>query len=75
MTPLPMAHLNGNGNFFVSGTIYCPDPIHMRLEGNLGDTGNQILCGTANILGTAEINVDYDGRNGGNNPSQIIIVQ
>jgi hypothetical protein len=74
MTPLPEAHLNGNGNFFIGGTIYCPAPIHMRLEGDLGDTGNQILCGSANILGTAEITVDYDGRNAGNAPSSICIV-
>ncbi|TKJ37312.1 MAG: hypothetical protein CEE38_07360 [Planctomycetes bacterium B3_Pla] len=63
--PSPEAHLNGNGDFILSGTIYFPDPIHLRLEGDLGDTGNQILCGTASILGTARISVNYDGRNYG----------
>ncbi|MHC4227218.1 MAG: pilus assembly protein TadG-related protein [Planctomycetota bacterium] len=63
--PSPEAHLNGNGDFMLSGTIYFPNPIHLRLEGDLGDTGNQVLCGTASILGTAEISVNYDGRNYG----------
>ncbi|UCD28172.1 MAG: hypothetical protein JSV03_13920, partial [Planctomycetota bacterium] len=70
----PDAHLNGNGQFYISGTIYLPDPIHMRLEGDLGDTGNQILCGTANIRGTAALHVNYDGRNRGNSPSRVCLV-
>jgi hypothetical protein len=74
MPDLPDAHLNGNGDFFISGTIYCPDPVHMRLEGDLGDTGNQVLCGTANILGTAEMNVNYDGRNYGNTTARSCLV-
>lgn len=59
----PEAHLNGNGNFFISGTLYFPDPIHMRLEGNLGEAGNQILCGSAKVEGRATITVNYDRRN------------
>jgi hypothetical protein len=73
--PRPEAHLNGNGNFSISGTIYLPDPIHLRLEGDLGDTGNQVLCGTASILGTAEINVNYDGRNYGNSTVRCCLVR
>ena len=74
MAPLPDAHLNGNGNFNVKGTIYFPDPIHCRLEGDLGDTGNQVLCGTAKIMGTAEVNIDYDGRNGGDSTARSCLV-
>jgi hypothetical protein len=74
MTPLPEAHLNGNGDFGISGTIYCPDPIHLRLEGNLGDTGNQVLCGTLEVAGRANISIDYDGRNGGNSESHVCLV-
>jgi hypothetical protein len=73
--PSPEAHLNGNGNFSISGAIYFPDPIHMRLEGDLGDTGNQVLCGTASILGTAEISVNYDGRNYGNSTVRCCLVR
>lgn len=69
------AQLNGEGSFLISGTIYFPDPLKVHLSGNLGDTGNQILCGRAEIAGTANIHVNYDGRNEGNNPSQICIVQ
>jgi Flp pilus assembly protein TadG len=56
-------HLNGGGDLRIQGTLYFPDPIHARLEGNLGEAGNQILCGSADILGKAVINVNYDGRN------------
>ncbi len=73
--PSPDAHLNGNGNFMLSGTIYFPDPIHLRLEGDLGDTGNQVLCGTASILGTARISVNYDGRNYGVSVATSTLVQ
>ncbi len=70
----PEAHLNGNGDFHISGTIYLPDPIHMRLEGDLGDTGNQILCGTLNIRGTAALHVNYDGRNYGITNARVCLV-
>lgn len=59
------AHLNGGGVLEVSGALYFPDPIHVRLEGNLGQAGNQILCGSAEVTGKATITVDYDGRNAG----------
>lgn len=58
-------HLNGNADFDITGTLYFPDPIHVKLEGNLGQAGNQILCGSATVLGGATISVDYDGRNAG----------
>jgi hypothetical protein len=35
----------------------------VKLEGNLGQAGNQILCGSAEILGKTVITVDYDNRN------------
>ena len=57
------AHLNGGGNFGIDGVLYFPDPIHVKLEGDLGQAGNQILCGSAEILGKAVISVDYDNRN------------
>lgn len=59
------AHLNGGGGLEISGTIYFPDPLHVKLEGNLGQAGNQILCGTMEVHGTATINVNYDNRNMG----------
>ena len=59
----PEVHLNGNGDFSIAGTLYFPDPIHARLEGDLGNTGNQILCGSAEIHGTATLTVNYDRRN------------
>ena len=74
MPGTPNVHLRGNGNFHISGTIYLPDPVHMTLEGDLGDTGNQILCGSALIRGTAALHVNYDGRNEGNAPSRVCIV-
>jgi hypothetical protein len=58
-------HLNGGGDLLIHGTLYFPDPVACRLEGNLGEAGNQILCGNAEILGKAVINVNYDGRNQG----------
>ena len=65
----PEAFFRGNGDF------YFPDPIHVRLAGDLGDTGNQILCGTAEISGTASIHVNYDGRNPGVSPQNVCLVQ
>lgn len=61
----PEVHLNGNGEFYISGTLYFPDPIHARLEGDLGQAGNQIICGSADLLGGAIITVNYDTRNMG----------
>jgi Flp pilus assembly protein TadG len=75
MPSTPNVHLRGNGDFHISGTIYLPDPVHMILEGDLGDTGNQILCGSALIRGTAALHVNYDGRNEGNSPTQVCLVQ
>ncbi|HCO96963.1 MAG TPA: hypothetical protein DIU00_23995 [Phycisphaerales bacterium] len=66
--------LNGTGDFHLSGAIYLPSPIHADLAGNLGDTGNQILCGSADIAGGANIHVNYDGRNEGNSPTMSCIV-
>lgn len=61
----PDVHLNGNGEFNISGTLYFPDPILADLEGNLGQAGNQIICGSAELSGGALITVNYDGRNRG----------
>ena len=66
--------LNGGTSFTLSGTIYLPAPIHAALSGNLGDTGNQILCGSADISGGAKIHVNYDGRNEGFGPSRVCLV-
>ena len=71
----PDVHLNGNGDFLISGTLYFPNPIHARLEGDLGQAGNQIICGSVEMFGGAEINVTYDGRNGGNYKRTSILVQ
>lgn len=70
----PEVHLNGNGNFSITGTIYLPDPIHLQLNGDLGDTGNQVLCGSAEISGTATVNIDYDGRNSGDSTTRSCLV-
>ncbi len=61
--PAPQSHLNGSPSGGVHGTLYFPNPIHVFLNGDLGQMGNQILCGSATIEGTATINIDYDGRN------------
>lgn len=61
----PVVKLNGSPSGGVHGTLYFPDPIHVELNGKLGQLGNQILCGSAEINGTATISVDYDGRNAG----------
>jgi hypothetical protein len=71
----PDVHLNGNGDFLISGTLYFPNPIHARLEGDLGQAGNQIICGSADVFGGAEIRVSYDGRNGGSYKRSAILVQ
>ena len=71
----PDVHLNGNGDFLISGTLYFPNPIHARLEGDLGQAGNQIICGSADVFGGAEIRVSYDGRNGGSYKRAAVLVQ
>jgi len=71
----PDAHLNGSPEGGVHGTIYFPDPIHIELNGDLGQLGNQILCGSAKINGTATISVDYDGRNTPQPTNQSILVR
>jgi len=71
----PDVHLNGNGDFLISGTLYFPNPIHARLEGDLGQAGNQIICGSVEMFGGAEIHVSYDGRNGGKYKRTSILVQ
>ncbi len=58
-------HLNGTPGGGVHGTLYFPDPIHVFLNGDLGQMGNQILCGSATVEGNATISVDFDGRNAG----------
>jgi hypothetical protein len=55
--------LNGNGGVAIHGTVYFPDPIRVKLDGDLGQAGNQIICGSADITGRAGLTVPYDGRN------------
>ena len=71
----PEVHLNGNGNFHISGTLYFPNPIHVRLEGNLGETGSQIICGSMEVHGTADFSISYDRRNQPEEFSRICLVQ
>jgi Flp pilus assembly protein TadG len=56
------AELNGEQGLNVSGTLYFPNN-HVYLAGNPGKTGNQILCGSLEVFGKAQIVVEYDGRN------------
>jgi len=56
------AELNGEQGITVSGTLYFPNN-HVYLAGNPGKTGNQILCGSVEVFGRAQILVEYDGRN------------
>ncbi len=67
-------HLNGGGDLNVSGTLYFPTQ-HTILEGNLGQAGNQILCGSAEITGKATITVDYDNRNMGQSTRIAVLVE
>jgi hypothetical protein len=56
------AELNGEQGINVSGTLYFPNN-HVYLAGNPGKTGNQILCGSLEVFGKAQVFVEYDGRN------------
>jgi len=56
------AELNGETGITISGTLYFPNN-HCYLAGNPGKTGNQILCGSVEVFGKAQILVEYDGRN------------
>lgn len=56
------ATLNGQTGITISGTLYFPNN-HIYLAGNPGKTGNQILCGSLEVFGRAQILVEYDGRN------------
>ena len=57
-----IASLNGQTGINISGTLYFPNN-HVYLAGNPGKTGNQILCGSVEVFGRAQILVEYDGRN------------
>jgi hypothetical protein len=57
-----IASLNGTTGINISGTLYFPNN-HIYLAGNPGKTGNQILCGSCEVFGRAQILVEYDGRN------------
>jgi hypothetical protein len=59
----PEVHLNGSPRVAVHGTLYFPAPIHLVCNGNLGQWGSQILCGSADIRGDTTISLNYDGRN------------
>jgi hypothetical protein len=56
------ATLNGETGLSISGTLYFPNN-HVYLAGNPGKTGNQILAGSVEVFGRAQILVEYDGRN------------
>lgn len=57
-----MARIGGGGGMMISGTLYFPNN-HVRLAGNPDKAGNQILCGSMEVFGRAEVQVIYDGRN------------
>jgi len=71
---LNFVHLNGGGDLNISGTLYFPTQ-HTVLEGNLGQAGNQILCGSAEVTGKATITVDYDQRNQGESSVTSLLVE
>jgi hypothetical protein len=54
--------LHGGAGMMISGTLYFPNN-HLYLSGVPGKAGNQIICGSLELSGTAEILVSYDGRN------------
>jgi hypothetical protein len=54
--------LHGGAGMMISGTLYFPNN-HLYLSGVPGKAGNQIICGSVEVFGTAEILVNYDGRN------------
>ena len=56
------AQLHGGGGMMISGTLYFPEN-HVYLAGNPGKAGNQLLCGSVEVFGRAQILVQYDGRN------------
>lgn len=56
------ARVGGGGGMNISGTLYFPNN-HVYLAGTPGKAGNQILCGSMEVFGTAEVQVIYDGRN------------
>lgn len=56
------ARLGGGGGMDISGTLYFPNN-HVYLAGNPGKAGNQILCGSMEVFGRANVQVIYDGRN------------
>jgi len=54
--------LAGGGGMMISGTLYFPKN-EVDLAGTPGKAGNQILAGSMQINGTANVSVDYDDRN------------
>jgi Putative Flp pilus-assembly TadE/G-like len=67
-----IASLHGGAGMMISGTLYFPDN-HVYLAGVPGKAGNQILCGSAEVHGTAEIVVEYDGRNNQHKGRSILV--
>ena len=67
-----IATINGQSGITISGTLYFPNN-HVYLAGNPGKTGNQILCGSAEVFGTAQILVEYDGRNNQNRGVSVLV--
>jgi Putative Flp pilus-assembly TadE/G-like len=66
------ASLHGGAGMMISGTLYFPNN-HVYLAGVPGKAGNQILCGSVEVHGTAEIVVDYDGRNNQHKGRSILV--
>lgn len=66
------SYLRGGGDMMISGTLYFPNnPVN--LAGQPGKAGNQILCWTAQVAGTAPIVVEYDGRNNLHNGFPVLV--
>ncbi|MDI6451685.1 pilus assembly protein TadG-related protein [Anaerobaca lacustris] len=69
------ASFSGTSNFNITGTLYFPDPIHVDIGGTPESMGNQILCGSLSLSGTAPIYVNYDGRNPGESSFRSMLVK
>jgi hypothetical protein len=67
-----IATLNGQSGITISGTLYFPNN-HIYLAGNPGKTGNQILCGSCEVFGRAQILVEYDGRNNNHKGVSVLV--
>ena len=67
-----IASISGETGITIGGTLYFPYN-HVYLSGNPGKTGNQILCGSVEVYGRAQILVEYDGRNNHNKGVSVLV--